>query len=1194
MDADALSARFMDLNRLGIPRQPRSLMPITDEQVYKFDPDRYSFYMHLLQALSDPNSSLLKDVFGVVNRTRRTRERIDEATQHVVNDLLYLTKNPMDGAQVGGGLSDSEGIGSAISQGLNTLGNGSSGSQLGTLVDSAKGALGNGSQLGDLVSNATGALGNGSDIMNSATGALGNGQLGDIVGSATDALGNGNKLIDIVGSATDALGNGNRLSDIVGSATDALGSGEDPSQMLQGSLTKIGSITPDLANLAAQHGIDVSGMQLPQQLASRTPDTQPPQPNEDLAEEENQPIMALPSDEPQPEQPKELLGPSTDNDTHTGLEHSDDANITNDTSQQDLQNDGMSANPMEVEVQSADEVLSDNAVPSAKSVASTPSIIEQALDNPQLAQQVSEKLADVSAATSTDDMIAALQNTLDLIPSQSGGVDVEEVSTEPLTGMYQMRQVLLMMKQMLEDAKKTNIKVELTKQAVHAYIQYLRNSIITNGKVPTNGKVLEPLDVNLLDDVLRDIPGINSCLEYLRKMFENNNAVYWLAIYKYLEQQFPDAAKKLDPQNARKHLPKITFALDPNQTINMIRQSIDTFYKGVLNLNNEDLLPLEENPEVAFYMCVLPGVLRFLNTDPQNVYCAVVMLTDLLSAPNVDGEDKAKIKEWIRQLNDLFINPPSNPAPGSVPTQPSDPASKSVPTPKPAMEQYPFFDVATVDTALDALLQKQRRFFGLFHGGSDDINRLNNLLTKVNDKNAELDLQEYAMLAGALTNYINNRSNPSYLAKVKYAKSLLLRAKTKLVVPEAFVDAIRAVIDIDDEYAYNTLYKVGSSNYDPAPLGTYISDSKLPNKPDANIDLILIHAYPTLWNQLSNGVVNVASTTANGASKVANVALHGTSTLGENAANLLARKLKSANTPDPNPTAESESTPNETSLPNRASAFLANLFQKSDSEEEPPCNDEPVDVGISVDPAELTAAVQQIDPNLVVVDGTSQTQEPQGGGAFAAREDLLRMLGGAWDAHGTQSGGGFYDRILGQLNLAETQPPEMRRRLENYILNQYENDPVYSPAAAAVTTTDRLIFITLTFVLRAVALFLLEWGLQANYITSFNNAFFLYIGVYLSLFALMALLVNASDKVLSLHMLFYYLSLHSGDGRGLIRMFLHVFIIMLLLPVPLLLRRRNANGTTMDEYERNRQISTTMGQFTLFVWIATSALALRF
>ena len=995
MDADALSARFMDLNRLGIPRQPRSLMPITDEQVYRFDPDRYSFYMHLLQALSDPNSSLLKDVFGVVNRTRRTRERIDEATQHVVNDLLYLTKNPMDGAQVaqqaslsnvgqvGGGLlnkalsyaglSDSEGIGSAISQGLNTLGN------------------------GNIVSSARDALGNGSDLVNSAKGALGNGsQLGDLVSNATGALGNGS---DLVSSARDALGNG---SDIMDSATDALGSDEDHSHMLQGSLTKIGSITPDLANLAAQHGIDVSGMQLPQQLASQTPDAQPPQPNEDSA-------VASPEQISTDEEASDLKSPIDQEDlaeagpepVHTGEEA---ASLEKVSMEADA---GPEQGPMEAKASPERAFMKTNASPEQASTVESPinqeaatnaslpseSIVQHVLQTkPDVEAKVTIELEKVVDSQSTDDIIQNLQAAVETLNTMHGGGPLPPHSFD--SGM--LKEVLTMLAKLVEDAdnyyesEEDKTKVN---NAVKLYVKYLIDH--------------------------------NTCIKLINSLFNGNlsikdKAVYFLTIYKYITLNLKELGLDIDfSQLAALE----TFALGTLGTFNNIEQdNINEVSNAITNYINLPEYVIDS--ETHYEKCILPIVQAFLKnaSSSQYVYCAKVILTKL----------------------------------------------KDVLYPNPNIEANP------------------------------------------NQQTLEY--------------WINTLSTPtSELAKTP-------------------VDLIKST---DTPESTDTLVNPIKSTDTPESTDTLVNPIKSTDTPE-----------PTDTSKLAKTPVNPLNS---------------------------------------NPASTSQpSTPNETSLPNRASAFLANLFQKSDSEEEPPCNDEPVDVGISVDPAELTAAVQQIDPNLVVVDGASPTQEPQKGGAFAAREDLLRMLGGAWEAHGTQSGGGFYDRILGQLNLAETQPPEMRRRLENYILNQYENDPVYSPAAAAVTTTDRLIFITLTFVLRAVALFLLEWGLQANYITSFNNAFFLYIGVYLSLFALMALLVNASDKVLSLHMLFYYLSLHSGDGRGLIRMFLHVFIIMLLLPVPLLLRRRNANGTTMDEYERNRQISTTMGQFTLFVWIATSALALRF
>lgn len=155
----------------------------------------------------------------------------------------------------------------------------------------------------------------------------------------------------------------------------------------------------------------------------------------------------------------------------------------------------------------------------------------------------------------------------------------------------------------------------------------------------------------------------------------------------------------------------------------------------------------------------------------------------------------------------------------------------------------------------------------------------------------------------------------------------------------------------------------------------------------------------------------------------------------------------------------------------------------------------------------------------------------------------------------------------------------------------YENDPVMSPMNDEITATDRVIMIALTYVLRAVALFLIEWGMNSYMVAGFENAFRLYMGIYVCLFLLIVMLANASFTNLFFRMIFYYLST-TPHGYG--RIIVHLLVQLMLLPVPFLVR----DGASVQEddytFERRRAVMNTLSQFTFFIWIFTSVIAFKY
>lgn len=160
---------------------------------------------------------------------------------------------------------------------------------------------------------------------------------------------------------------------------------------------------------------------------------------------------------------------------------------------------------------------------------------------------------------------------------------------------------------------------------------------------------------------------------------------------------------------------------------------------------------------------------------------------------------------------------------------------------------------------------------------------------------------------------------------------------------------------------------------------------------------------------------------------------------------------------------------------------------------------------------------------------------------------------------------------------------------------RYENDPIMAPSNDEVTSTDRVIFIAITFLFRGISLFLTEWALNSYMFNGFQSAIGWYCMVYLSLFLLLTFLVNATTDIQVFRMTFYYLSFTpNGVGRTL----LHCIVLLMLIPIPFLVKEKIPGMEDESEedssFTKRRAIMRVLSNLTFFIWILTAAIALRY
>ena len=163
------------------------------------------------------------------------------------------------------------------------------------------------------------------------------------------------------------------------------------------------------------------------------------------------------------------------------------------------------------------------------------------------------------------------------------------------------------------------------------------------------------------------------------------------------------------------------------------------------------------------------------------------------------------------------------------------------------------------------------------------------------------------------------------------------------------------------------------------------------------------------------------------------------------------------------------------------------------------------------------------------------------------------------------------------------------------VVDAYLTSASFSPEVEKVSMGDRVIFLLATYIIRGMSLFLLEWGVYTNFINTFNKAFAFYFGIYACVFLLLYILVNARQDDYVFRMLFFYMNTQSENKKGVLRIIVHLLSILMVFPIPFIVKEfREFKKDTVLTLSEKRAIVNAVGRFTLFIWVFTSIVALRF
>jgi hypothetical protein len=186
------------------------------------------------------------------------------------------------------------------------------------------------------------------------------------------------------------------------------------------------------------------------------------------------------------------------------------------------------------------------------------------------------------------------------------------------------------------------------------------------------------------------------------------------------------------------------------------------------------------------------------------------------------------------------------------------------------------------------------------------------------------------------------------------------------------------------------------------------------------------------------------------------------------------------------------------------------------------------------------------------------------------------------------------------------------KKISNNIKNkllEFENDPNNTFTYLELTIEDRLVFIITTFFIRYISLILIQWSVDINIIKSFEEGFFFYAVIYISIFWFIVLFVNIDNAVKidymnfdnfmnSIRSIFYYFYMGTN---GITRLLVHSCIICVLLIVPIILNikkksdiEESENKDNIISYDERKKLSKSLSLFTIFIWVLTSIIATKF
>jgi hypothetical protein len=155
-----------------------------------------------------------------------------------------------------------------------------------------------------------------------------------------------------------------------------------------------------------------------------------------------------------------------------------------------------------------------------------------------------------------------------------------------------------------------------------------------------------------------------------------------------------------------------------------------------------------------------------------------------------------------------------------------------------------------------------------------------------------------------------------------------------------------------------------------------------------------------------------------------------------------------------------------------------------------------------------------------------------------------------------------------------------------------------------ISREDRLVFILATFFIRYITINLVQWCIDINFIKDFYEGFLLFAFIYNAFFWLIVMFVNINtlppvtyinlkSNMGFLQSIFYYFYMGTN---GIMRLLTHsvILIIILLIPVIININSKKDQKNDFLTHEEKRKLIKILSLLTIFIWIFTSIIAIKF
>jgi len=184
---------------------------------------------------------------------------------------------------------------------------------------------------------------------------------------------------------------------------------------------------------------------------------------------------------------------------------------------------------------------------------------------------------------------------------------------------------------------------------------------------------------------------------------------------------------------------------------------------------------------------------------------------------------------------------------------------------------------------------------------------------------------------------------------------------------------------------------------------------------------------------------------------------------------------------------------------------------------------------------------------------------------------------------------------VNKLDNTKSQEFEDILREKDSIIDSINEHPIYGPKEQLTTTVDITIFCALTYIIRGISLYLVDWAFTTNMISTLAEGFFFYVVVYWIIFGLICIIVNTDIDANSggfanpFKAIFYYLNM---DVNPSMRILVHLILQFILFPIILFISDGSINPD-QDSYQKKRSILLLTSNLTLLIWFLTSIIAFR-